>query len=249
MALIACRECGKQISDQADVCPSCGIRIQKTQQPAATETAKKKGNMPAIGCLTVIGIIVLIGVIGSNSGTLPNSTQTATQDSESSPSTSPSISVQSFINASSETGTLSIPTEQTGNYDDLCRSEWTKAGVLDQEEDAYCVNQEQQGYNNLVALASNYSNMPNAQPLLDSTITEWIKNGDRDDQEIAYVFGEQISDFKDFRWLASSPGFNEEEGQQCINQWTSGNPQFQDWSEIDYCYKQFPDFKTPSANQ
>jgi hypothetical protein len=54
MAIISCKECGKDISDEAKTCPNCGI------------TPKKKG----IGCGTLIVAVILImviaGVFGKN---------------------------------------------------------------------------------------------------------------------------------------------------------------------------------------
>lgn len=35
MALIYCRECGKQVSDSAAACPSCGVRVGGTKSHVA----------------------------------------------------------------------------------------------------------------------------------------------------------------------------------------------------------------------
>jgi TM2 domain-containing membrane protein YozV len=34
MALVYCRDCGKQISDQADSCPNCGAVVRRTKSRA-----------------------------------------------------------------------------------------------------------------------------------------------------------------------------------------------------------------------
>ena len=47
MALIKCPECGKEISDQVSVCPSCGYRLKKNKLP-----------------IIIIGIIAVVAVIG-----------------------------------------------------------------------------------------------------------------------------------------------------------------------------------------
>lgn len=79
MALIKCKECGKEISDKAVACPHCGCPVQmendaKTevqnkptvedenqQQNISTGEKKKKGH----GCLTsIIIFFLLVGVIG-----------------------------------------------------------------------------------------------------------------------------------------------------------------------------------------
>ena len=54
MTLIKCKECGKYISKDAEVCPNCG---------------KKNGNL----FLQIVGIIFIIGVIGSVFGGNENS--------------------------------------------------------------------------------------------------------------------------------------------------------------------------------
>jgi hypothetical protein len=77
MALVKCRECGHEVSDQAEACPHCGIKNpgqptgvtpQADEKPSRVQTPKKKGN----GCLTVIGvffvIIVVVVAIGNNTG-------------------------------------------------------------------------------------------------------------------------------------------------------------------------------------
>ncbi len=254
MALKSCRECGKEISDQAELCPHCGIKNPAgiagaaARPKDASSPAKEKGGVGK-GCLTVIVILVsvvgIISVIGNQQSPTPGPVTSDQQPPAPAPAP---MSVQDFIKSFAGGGVLTIPTEESGNYQELCREQWTNAGTLDQDQYVYCVGQEQQGYNALIALTHDYSDMPNAQALLDSTVSQWTKNGYRDDNEIQYVFSQQISDFKDFRWLANSSGFNEDEGQQCLDQWTSGTPQFQDWGEVNYCYKQSPDFKTPPAS-
>lgn len=56
MALIKCDECGKQISDKAKVCPSCGLEI-KTLTDSLESTGK---NMQNIGCALTLFITIPI---------------------------------------------------------------------------------------------------------------------------------------------------------------------------------------------
>ncbi len=51
MALINCKECGKEISDQAQSCPSCGVPLKK--QP------EKRSGMGIITALIIIGVIIV----------------------------------------------------------------------------------------------------------------------------------------------------------------------------------------------
>lgn len=81
MALIKCRECGKEISDKANTCPNCGcpveaipINLSKTLPPTNTITPpvrKKKKHGCLIAFLIIIGIPVLIGVIANISTGTP----------------------------------------------------------------------------------------------------------------------------------------------------------------------------------
>lgn len=48
MAMIKCKECGKEISNKAEACPSCGAKPYKPS-----------------GCLVVFLAVVLIGIFGS----------------------------------------------------------------------------------------------------------------------------------------------------------------------------------------
>jgi len=50
MALTKCKECGKEVSTKAKECPSCGAPVKSSS---------------SVGCLTIIAIIFVIGMIGS----------------------------------------------------------------------------------------------------------------------------------------------------------------------------------------
>ena len=56
--LIKCRECGKEMSDQATSCPNCGCPVQpvNTGTPITPEEPKKKGS-----CLKTV--LIIIGVL------------------------------------------------------------------------------------------------------------------------------------------------------------------------------------------
>lgn len=67
MALIACPECGKQISDKAESCPGCGykfkpleamtIRPKEGKQPSETDKQKAR-----VGCLVTIIFLAIFMV-------------------------------------------------------------------------------------------------------------------------------------------------------------------------------------------
>ena len=63
MALIICRECGKEISDQAASCPYCGCPVgenQNVQQEEVTSVNLKAGNMKKV--LAIAGVVVAVRI-------------------------------------------------------------------------------------------------------------------------------------------------------------------------------------------
>lgn len=55
MALVPCRECGKEVSDQAESCPYCGIK---------TPSAKRRKIKLAIRALILILVLSILFVLG-----------------------------------------------------------------------------------------------------------------------------------------------------------------------------------------
>lgn len=64
MALIACAECKKEVSDQAGSCPHCGCPIQQGAPSPVTEKKEKKSPIRTgvFGCL---GFFLIAGIIGT----------------------------------------------------------------------------------------------------------------------------------------------------------------------------------------
>ena len=54
MALIRCSECGSQVSNKAEKCPSCGVAI------AELKGARKEFNNLALGCLVLLLFLFLL---------------------------------------------------------------------------------------------------------------------------------------------------------------------------------------------
>lgn len=70
MALIKCRECGREISDRAAACPHCGLPLQPVSRPAPEVIIERRGGcMSAIGWVVVIvvGLLFFFHFVGANS--------------------------------------------------------------------------------------------------------------------------------------------------------------------------------------
>ena len=65
MALKPCRECGAQVSTEAEVCPHCGVRSPTANDPLASlgpndsKQNKNTGRRYAIAAIVILGIIAL----------------------------------------------------------------------------------------------------------------------------------------------------------------------------------------------
>ena len=81
MALVKCPDCGRDISDQAPACPHCGRPATNTPQvpPAASPAEplqKKKRSPVAMGCLALLALGAVVGVLSESSTTTDTSTST-----------------------------------------------------------------------------------------------------------------------------------------------------------------------------
>jgi hypothetical protein len=79
MALIACPECKKQISDSAGNCPNCGYQITPEKVAEIKEKLQQQKKNVKMGCLSLIVILFVIGFInvvffGGNKSSNPSST-------------------------------------------------------------------------------------------------------------------------------------------------------------------------------
>ena len=59
MALIKCKECGKEISDQATTCPNCGCPINDDTYTKEVKASKRV----AIFIIAILIIVCLVGFI------------------------------------------------------------------------------------------------------------------------------------------------------------------------------------------
>ena len=63
MALVKCPECGKEISDKANSCPSCGYPINQTEMELEQDRVNIRNKNKGKNLLTFGGILLLITVV------------------------------------------------------------------------------------------------------------------------------------------------------------------------------------------
>lgn len=67
MALIKCDECGKDISEKAEICPSCGNPIKaKESQINKVEIEQTNKKWKKTGCLSVVIAIIALMTMGKS---------------------------------------------------------------------------------------------------------------------------------------------------------------------------------------
>ena len=63
MALIECKECGKEISKKAEMCRNCGSPTQWGKKVKRKEQNKRKGYFQGAGCLLIIIYLIRVSII------------------------------------------------------------------------------------------------------------------------------------------------------------------------------------------
>ena len=80
-----CQKCGKEIPNEANVCPYCGVAASSQNKPVQNQPANKKGKKKK-GCLiaviAVVAIFILIVTIAALSGGNDTNTDTPTNNPE-----------------------------------------------------------------------------------------------------------------------------------------------------------------------
>ena len=109
MALASCRECGQQVSTEANTCPHCG-----TGDPTGKERQKKKHTTQGcLGCLGVLGVLVILAIFFGDSGTSPSR---RAEEREAGAYTTCQNAVKARLQAP---GTAKFPWGYTGYIDNL----------------------------------------------------------------------------------------------------------------------------------
>ncbi|WP_148299336.1 hypothetical protein [Komagataeibacter kakiaceti] len=89
-----------------------------------------------------------------------------------------------------------------------CAEQWTKRGVLDQEMENYCVNEEREGYARLVETAQKIGGFSWGKPLFDSQTAKWTKRGVVDYNEVNFVLSQDYDAYLDLKYAYSHEGIN-----------------------------------------
>ena len=63
MALITCPECGKEVSDIANVCPHCGAKVKKQLKKSKRKEFINKYSAIFIGAIFIVAVFIVIGAI------------------------------------------------------------------------------------------------------------------------------------------------------------------------------------------
>ncbi len=66
MALIICPECKKRISETAETCPKCGLKLSRDEVDKIKMKAKDLKNKVLIGTLAVFALLALFGIFSSD---------------------------------------------------------------------------------------------------------------------------------------------------------------------------------------
>jgi hypothetical protein len=74
MALKPCRECGAQVSTEAEVCPHCGVRSPTASNPIAPLGPSDSKKPPFGGPFTAIMVVVVLCVLAVLYAKNPNQT-------------------------------------------------------------------------------------------------------------------------------------------------------------------------------
>jgi hypothetical protein len=129
---------------------------------------------------------------------------------------------------------ITLPSPESGNYQQLCSEQWTKRGILDVEMFNYCMGNQREGDSTLAHLANEYSGLPWMQQVIDSATEKWTKRGMRDAEMVAYEVSKQIDAYLDIKYASQQNGFQKNILEVCAAKWRSQAP---DWEMTLYCYK------------
>jgi hypothetical protein len=127
---------------------------------------------------------------------------------------------------------LALPPISPTFYENICKDQWTKRGILDKHMYDYCVERQQEGYDKFVDLATKYATKPWIQQLVDFSVNQWTKHGNRNDQMVGFQLSKELDAYEDLIYEKHQPGFDPVLLKNCFTKW---GIQF---SMVNHCIKQ-----------
>ncbi len=124
-----------------------------------------------------------------------------------------------------------FPTQESGNYSQYCKEEWTKRGKLDRDMYDYCVQQEQDGYAEAQILIKKYDQQPWIQAAIDFSVGEWTMKGARQDQMVNYTLSQITDGWEDLIYASKQSNFDKSKYQSCSTKWGAR------FDLVNFCYK------------
>jgi hypothetical protein len=138
------------------------------------------------------------------------------------------ILIASFPTISSA---VSIPNEASARHEEYCKEKWSKRGVIDSEMYSFCVQQEHEGYLNLINLANKYSQYSWIQSVVDFSLNKWTERGKRDDEMAHSTLYRITEGFENIVYYSKQSNYNKNKIEFCYNKWGY------EWDMVDFCYK------------
>jgi len=116
-------------------------------------------------------------------------------------------------------GAATLPTFESGQPEQHCKSEWTKRGVLDESMYNFCMGMERDGYDELILLVDRYSDEPWIQSAVDYTLGEWTKRGVTQFSMVKFQLEQITEGFEDIVYLSEQPGWDKRKYERCSRDW------------------------------
>ena len=123
------------------------------------------------------------------------------------------------IGAAHASAPAAAPSELPEMQEAFCRDRWTTRSVLNDHMFAYCVNQQHEGYLDLVANVAKYADQAWMQPVVDAAVAQWTKRDQRQNEMVAYTVHNQIEGFLDLKYARDQSSWNEAKADECVSKW------------------------------
>lgn len=126
---------------------------------------------------------------------------------------------------------ISLPSPGSGNYANLCRDDWTKLGKLNLEMYNHCMQEQSNGYRELIILTDKYAQHKWTQDAVNNRIEQWTKKGFRNDLMVSATLQNDADGYEEFQLAMKKAGFVKSKFDACVEQW------YPDLNMAWHCYK------------